>query len=119
MLLGWTRAIVLVALAALIGNAHCFGNCVSAACGSPKSTSSGCHHQKPSSQDSAGCSHQHSELAAPETGIAKINIAAPAAILPALTSDSATVAIELQFVSLFNTTSPPGSPGSRISVLRI
>lgn len=118
MLVGWSRALVLVAVAALIGNSQCFGNCASATCSSPKTPSNSCHHQKSSDKDTARCSHQHSELAAPEAGFAKIHTTAAIAILPA--NSTAAITIESQFLSQFNNGSPPGNrSGSTISVLRI
>jgi len=117
---GWSRAFVFVGLVALIANAPCFGNCASEACSSTKTPSNSCHHHKSSPEDSARCSHQHSEFAAPETDIVKVNIAAAVAILPALTSDSAAGTVESHFLSQFDTGSPPGNhSGSTISVLRI
>ena len=120
MLSCWTRAFALVALAAFIGNAQCFGTCASAACGSTKPPSKTCHRHKSSDEDTARCSHQHLEFAAPEAGFAKVAISAAIAILPALTSNSAAVALETQFLGRLDMGSPPGSLyGSRTSVLRI
>jgi hypothetical protein len=115
----YSRALALVAIVALIGNAQCFGNCASSVCSSPKTPASGCHDHKPSHDDTASCSHQHFQLAGPETGIAKFNIVAAVGILPVLVLDSAAVSMESHF-SQFDTGSPPGDrPCSTICILRI
>ena len=117
---GWIRAFVLIAVAALLGNAQCYGTCGGSACGSAQAPSSSCHHQKSSHEDATPCRHQHSEFSGPEAGIAKINLAMSPLILPLLTADSSTVFTQPQLLSQPNTGSPPGSDFcSTISVLRI
>ena len=119
MLVGRTRAIVLVAVIALIENASCFANCGSTACTSTRTPCHNCHHQKSSHEDDARCPHQHSEFAAPEAGIAKVNGAAAAATLPAPAASSGTVLLEPHLLSQSGVTSSPG-PGSRsVGILRI
>lgn len=116
---GWIRTFVLIAVAALVGNAQCYGTCGSSACGSAQTPSNSCHHQK-SSHDDAHCPHQHSELAGPEVGIAKINLAMAPLTLPVLTADSTEFFTEPQVLSQLNTGSPPGRDiCSTISVIRI
>jgi hypothetical protein len=115
-----SRASVFVAVAALILNAQCFGNCASEPCNSTKVPSRSCHHEKSSGEDTARCSHQHSEFAGPETDIAKVKVAAVVAILPASASGSAAIITESRLLSQVDTGSPPGGrSGSAISVLRI
>jgi hypothetical protein len=117
---GWSRVFVLVAVAALIANAHCFGSCASEGCSSTKTPSNSCHHRKSSGEDTARCSHQHSEFAAPEAGIAKVNVATAAAMLPVPAAGAGTVLSEPVLLAQSNTGSPPGhSLSSTISVLRI
>jgi hypothetical protein len=116
---GRIRGFVLIAVAALLGNAQCYGTCESSACSSAQTASNSCHHQK-SSHDDARCPHQHSELAGPQVGIAKINLAMAAFTLPVLKADSTTFFTEPQLLSQPNTGSPPGRDiCSTISVLRI
>src|ERR1700736_2003532 len=98
MLAGWSRAFVVVTVVAVIGNAHCFGNCTSW-CSPAKTTSTGCHHEKHSGGDTTPCSHQHSEFAGPETGLAKISVAATGGIQAVLTEISATVSTDTSFFS--------------------
>ena len=116
---GWIRGFVLIAVAALLGNAQCYGTCESSACGSVQTPSNSCHHQK-SSHDDARCPHQHSELAGPQVGIAKINLAMVLPALPVLTADSTTFFTDPQLLPQLNTGSPPGGDiCSTISLLRI
>jgi hypothetical protein len=119
MLRNWSRAFVFIALAALVANAHCFGNCVSETCRSTKAPSNSCHHQKPSHQDAARCSHQHSEFAAPES-IGKVNVETAAAAFTLPAACDGTVLLEPVFVAQGTAVSPPGRLfSSPISVLRI
>jgi hypothetical protein len=106
----------LIALAALFANAYCFGNCASDACSSSKTSSDGCHHQKSPDKDTARCSHQHSEFAGPETGIAKITVISADAVPAPITVD-VTPAVR-HFASSLDT-GPPASKHTTISVLRI
>src|SRR5262245_38421537 len=88
MFAGWTRAMVVVAIAAFLGNAQCLGHCASSACSSANSSPKDCHHHKKSDGDLARCSHQHSEFAGPETGLAKVSIPATVGVLlPAVTAN--------------------------------
>ena len=120
MLSRWSRAFVLVAVAALIANAQCFGSCVTGACSSTKAPSNSCHHHKSpdNDKDTTRCLHQHSYFAGPEAGIAKVTIVS--AILPALTDSSAAISVDFKFLPKLDTGSPPGCrSGSTISVLRV
>jgi hypothetical protein len=117
---GWIRAFVLVAVAVLLGNAQCYGDCFSHVCGSAPAPSNSCHRHSQSSHDDAPCPYPHSELARPEVGIAKINLATGTLIVPALAVDSTAVFTDSQPLIHVNTGSPPGGDiCSTISVLRI
>jgi hypothetical protein len=120
MFAGWSRAVVLVAMAAFLGNAHCLGNCASAACNSPSSTSKGCHHHKKPAGDLARCSHQHSEFVGPEASLAKITLAKTIEIAPVLSVNANVVSTENSVLLPPDTGPPPrAGSGSSISVLRI
>ena len=120
MFAGWSRAIVLVALAAFLGNAHCLGNCASAACNSPSSPSKGCHHHKKPDGDLARCSHQHSEFVGPEVGLAKTTLATTIEVPPVLRVNANVVATEKSILLPPDTGPPPrAQSGSSISILRI
>ena len=116
---GWTRALVLVAVAALLGSVKCYGNCVTAACGAAQVPTGGCHHHKSSRHDQADCPHQHSDFIGPESAIAKI-VAKAVPIIPVLTATPTAVLIEPTLLSPCDTGSPPHNQAFRtISVLRI
>jgi hypothetical protein len=119
MLVGRTRAIVLVAVAALIGNAYCFATCASTACASTKTPCNNCHHQQSSHENGARCPHQHTEFAAPEAGIPKMNDATAAAMLPTPPASSDTISPEPDFLSQSEVASSPGHPSRSLSVIRI
>ncbi len=116
---GWIRAFVLVAVAALLGNAQCYGNCSGIPCGSTHKPSDGCHEHQKSSHEDARCPHQHSEFASPEVGAAKISLAIGTVSVPVLAVDSAADFTESRLLVHANTGSPPGAISSTISVLRI
>ena len=122
MLVGWSRALGLVAVAALLANAQCYNTCALTACTSAQTPSNDCpkHHHKPSRENSSGCQHQHSEFTSPESGIAKVSVA-PAVLIPAiLTAGSDLVFVEPFLLSTPDNGSPPGGQVSPvISVLRI
>ena len=122
MLFGWARALGLVAVAALLANAQCYNTCALAACTSAQTPSNDCpkHHNKHSREDSSVCQHQHSEFTSPESGIAKVSVAAAVLIPAVLTAGSDVVFVEPLFLSTPDTGSPPGRQVSpTISVLRI
>jgi hypothetical protein len=124
MLAGWSRALGLVAVAALLANAQCYNACAVAACKAAQAPSSGCHQHshrdKSSHEDSPDCQHQHSEFVGPESGIAKVNVAPAVPVLAVLTAGSDVVLIEPLLLSKPDTGSPPGDQvPSAISVLRI
>ena len=125
MLSGWSRALGLVAVAALLANAQCYDTCAVAACKPVQTPSSDCpqHHQKPSHsshEGGSGCQHQHSEFTGPESGIAKVNVAPVVPVLAVLTAGPAPVLIEPLLLSKPDTGSPPDDQvPSVISVLRI
>ena len=111
---------VLVAVAAFVWNAQCYGNCYSTACGSADTPSDSCHRHQKSPHDDARCPYQHSEFASPEVGIAKISLAIGTLNVPAPAVDSTAVFTELRLPTLADTGSPPGGDiSSTISVLRI
>src|SRR5258708_1230972 len=117
---GYIRACALVAVAALLANAQCYGACGSSACGSAQTPSNSCHHHKSSHEDAAPCPHQHPEFAGPEVGIANISLAMAPPTLLVLTADSTPVFAAPQLLSRPNTGPPPGGDiCSRVSVLRI
>lgn len=120
MLVGWTRALVLVAVAALLGSVQCYGNCAIAACSSAQTPSSGCHHHKSSHDERTGCLHQHSEFTGPGSGIAKASVVKAVPVVLVLTGGSTAVTIEPPLLVPADTGSPPYShPFRAISVLRI
>jgi hypothetical protein len=122
MLAGWSRALGLVAVAALLANAQCYDTCAVAACKASQTPSSDCplHHHKSSHEDSSGCLHHHSEFISPESAIAKVNLAPVVPIVAVLTASSEMVLIEPFLLSTPDTGSPPGGQASpAISVLRI
>ena len=124
MLSGWIRALVLVAVAALLVNAQCYDTCAVAACKPVQTPSNDCpQHHKPSHsshEDGSGCQHQHSEFTGPESGIAKVNVAPVAPVLAVLTAGPAPVLIEPLLLSKPGTGSlPDDQVPSAISVLRI
>src|SRR6266404_479721 len=105
----WIRVVVLVALAALIGNAHCFDKCATVACASANAAPKGCHPDEHSEDDAARCPHQHSAYAGPETGLAKVTLAATVGMLPVVAEISAVVPTEHSFVSRLGTGPPPAN----------
>jgi hypothetical protein len=118
----WTRALGLLAVAALLVNAQCYDTCAVAASKAAETSSSGCpqHHQKSSHEESSGCKHQHSEFISPESGIVKVSVAPVVSILAVLAEGSAEVLIEPLLLSQSNTGSPPsGQVSPAISVLRV
>lgn len=120
MLSGWSRIFVFVAVAAVIANAHCFGNCASEICTSAKAPSSTCHHKKSPDQDTARCSHQHAEFAAPEDGNAKLNVATVSDVLPSPSAVAGAISLVPVFGSNPEIGPPPGHLfNSTTSVLRI
>ncbi len=120
MLAGWSRAAVVVAIAAFLGNAQCLGNCASAACNSANSTPKGCHHHKDSDSDLARCSHQHSEFARPESGLAKTTLPVTVGILPAVRASLDIVSPEHSIPLPLDTGPPPPARSvSSISILRV
>lgn len=111
---------VLVAVAALVWNTQCYGNCYSTVCGSPDTPSDSCHRHQKSSHDDARCPYQHSEFASPEVGIAKISLAIGTPGVPLLAIDSNDGFAESQLLTQPDTGSPPGGNiSSTSSVLRI
>jgi hypothetical protein len=110
----------MVAIAAFLGNAQCFGNCVVAACSTPDSAQQSCHHHKSPASDLAHCSHQHSEFGGPQTDLAKIAAPAVFVIAPAIVADFSVTTPELASLLRFDTGPPPRARlGSSISILRI
>jgi hypothetical protein len=120
MFAGWTRAIVVVAIAAFLGNAQCLGHCASSACSSVNSSPKGCHHHKQSDGDLARCTHQHSDFAGPETSLAKIAFIATVGIPLAVTANLNVVSAEHSILLPLDTGPPPPARSvSSISILRI
>ncbi len=120
MLPSLTRAFVLVAVAALVANAQCYGSCATVTCSSAQTPSGSCHHNRSSHESSAGCVHQHSEFTRPEVGFAKVNVATAISILAVLTADVTIASPERLRLPQADIGSPPGAPIlSTISVLRI
>ena len=116
----WTRALGLIAVAALLVNAQCYNSCAMATCHSAQTPSNGCHHHQPSHEDAPDCQHQHSEFIGPESGIAKVSVTPAVSFQAVLTVGSAVALIEPLLLSIPDTSSPPGAQlSSAISVLRI
>jgi hypothetical protein len=113
------RTIALIVMAALFASAQCYAKCATAECGSTQAPSDGCHHPKPSHDDSR-CPSQNSVFAGPDVGVAKIILSIAPIALAALTTDSAVVLTQLRLSSQPNPGSPPGGDvATAISVLRI
>lgn len=123
MLAGWTRALGLIAVAALFANAQCYDTCALAAIRLTQTPSNGCHHHRSphsSNEGDSGCQHQHSEFIGPESAIVKAHVAPAAPVQAVLTAGSVSVVLEPFLVSQPDTGSPPdGHAPSFISVLRI
>jgi hypothetical protein len=120
MLAGWTRALVLVAVAALLASIQCYGNCMTAACRITHSPAGSCHHHKSPQDGQSDCLHQHSEFTNPEIGVAKVNVNKTAPMVPVIAPGPAAILIERVALTLAHSGSPPRShtlPAS--SVLRI
>ena len=115
------RVFVLVVVAAVLANAHCYGTCGNTACDSAQTPPNNCHHQKSSHEGSAPCPHQHSDFTGPEVGIAKVDFATAILVLPALTADSTAIVTQPEFLSRLDIGSPPDVRGCSftVSVLRI
>ena len=115
-----TRAFVLLAVAALLANAQCYGACAAVSCGSDQTPSGRCHHNKSSHQSNAACVHQHAEFTGPEVGIAKAGVATAAPVLAALIAEARVAVPDRLHVPRADSGSPPGVRiFSAISVLRI
>src|SRR5215471_25239 len=120
MFVRWARALVLVVVVALFANAECYGSCAIAPCSSTQIPASGCHHHQPSPDDQARCAHQHFELTAPESGVAKVSFVKAAPVVPVVTPASITILTEPVSLSLLHAGSPPHPHASHApSVLRI
>jgi hypothetical protein len=116
----WNRAFAIVSVAMFIANIECIGNCAAEACGSAKAPTNSCHHHKSSSEDNIHCSNQHSEFSAPEDGLAKVNVATTAALIPVPVAPFDTELLVPFYLPQPETGSPPGiSSSSPTSVLRI
>jgi hypothetical protein len=115
---GLVRILVLIGVAALLGNAQCYTKCVIVACGLGNAPTDDCHHQKSSHRDPAPCQSQYSDISSPEAGVGKIGLVS--ATLPLATQDSRVVIGDLQYLTQADTGPPPGSLCcATISVLRI
>jgi len=116
MLSGWSRAIALIAAAALLANGQCYGTCGAAACKSPQAPAKSCHHHKSSPEDQ-GC--RHPEFAGPEPAVA--NMTVMGTVSPAVVATASSVAaMETVLPFEAHDGSPPGSHvRSTISILRI
>jgi hypothetical protein len=103
MLAGFTRALVFVALAALLGGIECDASCAAADCGVEQAPSSDCPHHAPAR---ARCLHQHTGFIAPEAAVLKHTLAQTDA-LPLPLIYRATVSQPPALVLAFDTGSPP------------
>lgn len=115
----WIRALVLVAVAAVIWNAECYGNCDSSVRGPAQTPSDSCHQHQKSSHDDARCPHQHSEFASPELGVAKISLAVETPGVPAPAGVLMDAFAELHLLTKSDSGPPGGDICSTMSVLRI
>ena len=120
MIAGCCRAIVLVAVLALICNAQCFGNCVSASCNNQRSAPKHCHHRGKTDSDLSRCSHQHFDFTNPDAGFAKIGLMSTPS-LPLLPMEfSGPAWVEHSNRLALNTGPPPANRSdSFVAVLRI
>src|SRR5580700_7172669 len=94
MLAGWIRALVFIAIGALLAGVQCSGNCVSAACRAAQAPAGGCHHHKSSHEGQAGCLHLHSDFTGPESAVANARVPQAAPIVPLLTAGAAALPAE-------------------------
>jgi hypothetical protein len=79
-----TRALVLMAAAALVANAQCYGICAVNTSDSDRTQPGSCHrHNQPSHTRNTGCANPHPEFSGPEVGIAKADVAPGRKQLPA------------------------------------
>jgi hypothetical protein len=121
------RTIVLVVLTALISNAQCYGNCLTAECAPAEPASSdSCHHHHDNDNNAPPkdgmCPHQHASFAGPESGPG-LTKAAPASTpfvsdLPVV-AESAAYAVALTSLSPHSGSPPPRAERASVSILRI
>jgi len=117
-------------MAALISNAQCYGNCLTAECAPAEPASSdssdSCHHHHDGDnnapQKDGICPHQHASFAGPESGPG-LSKAAPASTpfvsdLP-LVADTAAYAAALTPWSPHSGSPPPRAERASVSILRI
>ena len=122
MLVGWSRALGLLAVVALIANAQCYNICALTACPSAQAPTNECpqHPHQPSHEDGSRCQHQHPEFVGPESGIAKVNVASVVPVQAVLMPSSDVILSEQLLLSKPDTGSPPGDQiPATISILRI
>jgi hypothetical protein len=117
MLSGWSRALVLIAAAALLANTQCYGACVAAACKSPQVPTNGCHHHKSPPEDQ-GCPHRHPEFAGPQPAVANVSVTGAVSLAVVAVVGSAAV-MDLVLPLQADNGSPPEHIRSSISILRI
>ena len=70
----WSRALVLIAAAALLSSAQCSSACAVEACKSPQVPADHCHHRK-SAPGRPGCPHRHSVFAGPQSALTNVSFA--------------------------------------------
>jgi hypothetical protein len=120
MFAGPSRVVVLVALAAFIGDANCIGACQADTCNVPVKTSCHHHQHKQTDREPVHCSHQHSEFFSPKANLSR-TIPADASSVPLLLVESAAFdSLRSTLRSALDTgPSSRGRPRSTVSVLRI
>lgn len=120
MISGCIRAAALLAIAALITNAQCYGKCTVAECSSAQIPSGGCHHHQAPQQDQQNCVHHHSEFTTAEVGTAKAEVANWVPVVALLAVYSTVVLTEPPVLAKQDTGSPPDRLTPRlVTVLRI
>ncbi len=121
MCLGLTRALVLVAVAALLASVQCVANCAVTVCSRGHADSEGCSHHKQSRDKQSGCPHQNSAFTCiPAVIKAQPGATNSVAVEPVLADRTAGTLRQPRLLSPLDTGSPPRSqPAATFSVLRI
>ena len=115
MVLRWSRMLLLLAVAALLGNARCVDNCGSLAPTPAKSTAPQCPLHERQGSEPAACDHQHPQFATiagdvqplPDQYLIAARVTAP--VVP----ESRTLAFEPTI------SPPPATAHSSITILRL
>jgi hypothetical protein len=99
------RAVLVMALAALLGNAHCVDNC-----SAPKPPVKECPLHKSSGKAPAECQSQHPQLADSSAGKIQIDHAPATVFEPAVVAVTSLRAVSLRPREVSQSLSPPRHP---------